>query len=257
MKLSAAVLFAAAAMLACAASAGAVDGTIEINQAKVIAAGGFPYAISTSASYRLTGNLTVTSASANALDVSVSHVTIDLNGFSISGASGEATYGINANETDITVENGTITGFGFGVVTGNNGIVRNLHADSNGDGIATGANSVVQGCTADSNTANGIYSTGSGLVVSGNSANSNSKVGIGAGLGSTISGNSVYSNSGSGIYCNGGGCVISNNTIDDNNPDGINADSTTGYGGNVLNGNGTNVSAGTSMKNNVCNGVVC
>jgi parallel beta-helix repeat protein len=252
------LFFAAMTMLAFAGSAGAVDGTIEINQAKVMAAGGFPYVISTAnTSYRLTGSLTVSSTSANAINVSVSHVTIDLNGFSITGAAGSDTYGINATETDVTVENGTITGFEFGAFTGNNGIIRNVHADSNGDGIATGANSLVQGCTADSNTANGIYSTGSGLVVSGNSVNSNGKLGIGAGIGSTISGNSVYSNSGSGIYCNGGGCLISNNTIDNNNPDGINADSTTGYGGNVLNNNGTNVSAGTSMKNNVCNGALC
>ena len=41
MKLSAAVLVAAATLFAFAAPAGAVDGTIEINQAKVLAAGAF------------------------------------------------------------------------------------------------------------------------------------------------------------------------------------------------------------------------
>ncbi len=57
-KLSVAVFFAAAAKLAFTASAGAVDGTIEINQAKVLANGGFPYTISASGGYRLTGDLT-------------------------------------------------------------------------------------------------------------------------------------------------------------------------------------------------------
>ena len=40
-KLSATLFFAAVTMLGFAASAGAVDGTIEINQAKVLAAGAF------------------------------------------------------------------------------------------------------------------------------------------------------------------------------------------------------------------------
>jgi len=69
MKLSAAIFFAAAAVLGFAASAGAVDGTIEINQAKVLAAGGFPYLIGTSGSYRLTGNLTVSSNGTDAIEV--------------------------------------------------------------------------------------------------------------------------------------------------------------------------------------------
>src|SRR6266481_1804172 len=89
-KLSAAVFFAAVAVLGLAASAGAVDGTIEINQAKVLATGGFPYTISNTGSYRLTGNLTVSGSSLNAIDVNASHVTIDLNGFSIIGPGGGA-----------------------------------------------------------------------------------------------------------------------------------------------------------------------
>jgi hypothetical protein len=53
------VFIAAAIVLALAGSAGAVDGVIEINQAKVLAAGGFPFFITTGGSYRLTSNLTV------------------------------------------------------------------------------------------------------------------------------------------------------------------------------------------------------
>ena len=63
-KLSTAMFFGAVTMLGFAASAGAVDGTIEINQAKVMAAGGFPYLISNPGSYRLTGNLAITSTGA-------------------------------------------------------------------------------------------------------------------------------------------------------------------------------------------------
>src|SRR5271167_4775801 len=93
----ASMFFAAAAMLALAVPAGAVDGTIEINQAKVTAAGGFPYVISGRGCYRLTGNLAVP-ASTNAINVTAPSVTIDLNGFSINGpGSTSATpIGINA-----------------------------------------------------------------------------------------------------------------------------------------------------------------
>jgi len=235
----------AAAMLAFAASAGAVDGTIEINQAVVTANDGvFPYVISAGGSYRLTGNLTVSSTSVDAIDVNanVNHVTIDLNGFSITGpggggATGNGIYGPNAGA--LTVENGTVTGFSgnAGVYTGNNGIVKSVHADSNGEGVITGNNSVIQGCTANGNSF-GIESYGGGAVISGNSANSNS---------------------GTGIDCGGSGCAISNNTSDNNGLFGIEAsDGTTGYGGNVLTGNFvTNVTGGTSMGNNICGGKVC
>jgi hypothetical protein len=57
-----------------------VDGTIEINQAKVMANGGFPYVISASGSYRLSGGLTVP-ASTDGINVTAAKVAIDLNGF--------------------------------------------------------------------------------------------------------------------------------------------------------------------------------
>ena len=58
----------------------AADGRIEINQASVDAAGGFPFTISASGNYVLTGDLTVTS-DVTALMITVDDVTIDLNGF--------------------------------------------------------------------------------------------------------------------------------------------------------------------------------
>jgi len=232
----------AAAMLAFAASAGAVDGTIEINQAKVLANGGFPYVISNPGSYRLTGNLTVSSTSADAIDVNVSHVGIDLNGFSITGPGGSSTRaGINGSPSgnQLTVENGTITGFLFGVFTGIDGIVKSVHAAANGAGIDVG-NGVIQGCTADGNTT----------------------VGITAGGEAEISGNTAGSN-GTGITC-GHGCLVSGNTIDNNTSLGLSfVDATSGYSENVLNGNnssGASISNGTSLgaKNtNLCNGTAC
>jgi hypothetical protein len=213
----AAVFFAAVIVLGLAASAGAVDGTIEINQATVIAAGGFPYTIGASGSYRLTGNLNSgNTTGAIYVAPTLGQVTIDLNGFSITGPGapfgGTGVAGDFA--TGCTVENGTVTGFGVvGVLTGNNGIVRNVRATSNGVGIDC---------------------SGNGCLISDNTVNNNS----------------------TGIGC-GSGCLISGNTLF-NNAFGIQAgDATTGYGGNVLKNTTTNVSGGTSLKNNVCNGVVC
>jgi hypothetical protein len=238
----AAVFFAAVTVITLATSAGAVDGTIEINQAKVLGAGGsFPYVISNPGSYRLTGNLTVSSTSADAIDVNASHVTIDLNGFSITGPGGSSTRaGINGTTSgnQVTVENGTITGFLFGLVIGVDGIVKSVHAAANGAGIEVG-NGVIEGCTADGNTT-GI-SAGGEAVISGNTAGSN----------------------GTGISC-GHGCVVSGNTIDNNTSFGLTfQDATSGYSGNVLNLNnigGASINNGTSLgaKNtNLCNGIAC
>ena len=227
-----------AAMLAFAASAGAVDGTIEINQAKVMAGSGFPFIISTpNSSYRLTGSLSVP-AGVDGIDVTASNVTIDLNGFSITapGNPGVTITGINASfQSDVTVENGTATGFAVGIQVGSVGIVRNMHADANGAGISVGNNSVVAGCTANNSTILGAW----GIICSG---------------GSAISGNTTNANNFYGIKCNGSGCLISGNTANSNGNEGIFAnDSTTGYGGNVLIANGVlPASGGTSMKNNVC-----
>jgi parallel beta-helix repeat protein len=254
-----AVLLAAAMLLGLAASAGAVDGTIEINQAKVLAAGGFPYQIKASGSYRLTSDLTVP-ASTDGIDVTVSNVTVDLNGFTITGPGGSSTpSGISAFDSDVTVENGTVTGFGAGVGVGSFGIVRNVHADVNGTGINVSSNTVVEGCTAN----NSFNAGGQGVnciaacVISGNIVNGNPFGIFCTGNGCVISGNTAINNKDNAIDCNGSGCLISGNTILGNLV-GIKAiDGTTGYGGNVLNANTVEVSGGTSLGHNLCSGVVC
>jgi parallel beta-helix repeat protein len=282
----AAVLLAAATMVGFAATAGAVDGTIEINQAKVLAAGGhFPYVISNPGSYRLTGNLTPP-INVDAIDVSVSNVTIDLNGFSISSLSGSAV-GINASAAgEVTVENGTVGGFGgVGVELGGFSIVRKVRADENGTGIQGGPYTVVEGCEVNfslsatgagiscgpdcaisGNTANGhggngdgidCAGTGEGCVISGNTTSGNGKVGINClGDGCVISGNTAIGNTGVGLRCGGSGCLISGNTSVGNSGGGIQGDASTGYGGNVLK-NTNNLFGGTSLGHNLCSGAVC
>jgi parallel beta-helix repeat protein len=274
-------LLGAMAMLALAASAGAVDGTIEINQAKVLASGGFPYVISTSGSYKLTGSLTVP-ASTNGINVTANNVTIDMNGFLItgSGSTSGLINGVSASGiADVTVENGTITGMGLAIVLGKSGIVRNVHADINGFGIDVGDNSVVEGCTASNsstaygiscssgcsitgNTANGngdegLFCSGSGCQITGNTANGNNGVGIECQNNAcVISGNTVLSNPTLGIGCFGTGCLISGNVISNSATGVESSDTTTGYSNNVLK-NTSNFVSGKSLGNNLCSGTVC
>ena len=68
------------------APAFAVDGTTLINQATVTGSGGFPYHITQSGSYRLSGNHLI-APNTTAIIISAASVTLDLNGFLI-GCSG-------------------------------------------------------------------------------------------------------------------------------------------------------------------------
>jgi hypothetical protein len=234
----AAIFFAAALVLGLAASAGAVDGVIEINQAKVLAAGGFPYVVANPGSYRLTSNLTVSSINTDAINVTTGagRVTIDLNGFSITGPGVTTGLGI-FGPSGLTIENGTVTGFSSGIVIENSSIVRSIHsAENSTNGIQTGASSVIQDSTVTGNTG------GAGLIVGG---------------WSVISGNTVNFN-GVGINCTASECLVSGNTIVGNATHAMSfTDATSGYGGNILDGS---VVGGTSMgaKNtNLCLGTAC
>jgi parallel beta-helix repeat protein len=268
----AAVLLAAAMLLGLAASAGATDGTIEINQAKVLAAGGFPFVISTVGSYRLTSNLTVPPGQVG-IEVTATGsggVAIALNGFSIIGPGTNSGFAgiLDGPGTTMTVENGTVTGFSAtnaaGVTDGFDAIVKNVQADNNFFGILVAGFSLIEGCTANQNSGGfGIECNPGNCTITGNVAFGNKTDGILCVFGCTISGNTAGGNQSDGIHCGApssgpSGCLISNNTATNNTSNGIFAfDASTGYRGNVLNANGTQVSGGTSLGNNLCNGTAC
>jgi len=98
----------------------AVDGQVLINQSTVMAAGGFPYKITLPGSYKLTGNLTMTttvSGNFNGTDVAIEidsgQVILDLNGFTIFIANnfafpGHAYYAISGFGYGVTIRNGNI-----------------------------------------------------------------------------------------------------------------------------------------------------
>lgn len=260
-----------------ASAARAVDGVLEINQACAVNTGcflgdtaGFPVTIDGSAgtSYRLTGDLTPPISSVNAVSVTGSNVTLDLNGFAVLGPTRctpqpvtsclplDGGSGIVASAAEnVTIRNGKIQGMTFlGVGVGRDSLLEDLVVKDNGGTFAvwTGGNCVVRNLRVRGNGGVGIQTSGGSMlthnVVSGNAdqgivlsagqatfnvVNSNGRAGIDASLGSAVIGNSVRTNGGFGLDLAGG----------------------TGYTDNVINSNiGGTVSGGVAFGTNVCNG---
>jgi len=184
--------------------------------------------INRSGSYVLSRNIVNNSrVGADAVQITTSNVVIDLQGFSITATGSSTGAGINATgQTNVVIRDGIISGF-------------------DGPAIITGANSTISGITATGN------STTSGTPA------------VQAGTGSQITGNTVNGSGSGGITCGSGtGCLIRDNVIQGNAGVGITlSDSTGGYRSNVMQGNNGNtvgasgqVSGGTSLGQNLCNG---
>jgi Right handed beta helix region len=205
----------------------AVDGVIDVNNAAV---GQFPFSIDQSGSYRLTGNLTVTSG-VDGIDVTADNVNIDLNGFSIIGAGGGAGVGIASSNSQVTVRNGTVTGMGSsGITLGANATVADVHAVANGgNGIVVGNASLVTHSNVSANSLIGISITGSG---------------------STVVENSVYNNSGFGMQLSDSTTGFARNVFLFNNGNHT-------VGSLVPSQLNPTSSGGNQMGSNVCNGVAC
>ena len=232
--------------VALAGRAYAVDGVIEINQARAAKGGitpsdtpGFPVTISTGTfanepmSFKLTGPLFI-STTDNVIEILSPHVTVDLNGFSIScllpSCSGMAISATIANG-NVTVVNGTVRGFAEGVsLLGAASRIENVRATGNVIGLRAGSSCTVRNSAAHLNTGDGIVAGGACLV-SGNTATSNDGDGIQAGAGSNVTGN----------------------TAAENDLFGLNLTTGVGYSQNVVRNNtGGTVDGGVSAGGNVC-----
>lgn len=269
------ILFAHAAL--------AVDGVVEINQTRALAGGvtatdtpGFPVTIDTPGSYVLTSNLTTPSISVRGIEVESDGVTIDLNGFTMTGGAnctgfGTAVSCLPSNNADginslgfegATVKNGRMVGWARAVILGDHSRVEGVDASRNANtAIDVSSGSEVRDCQIFGNGGpNSALFVGSGGVAEGNSVRGNLNVGIQTGQGVLIEGNAVTRNGGHGIVGFSGSMITSNAVYW--NGDGTNVDnqlqlnSDTGY---VLNtivsntGNGT-VSGGVNLGGNTCNG---
>lgn len=250
--------------------AAALDGSIEINRAKVAS---FPIVIATPGSYRLTSNLDVSALpnpqNVTAISITASDVTLDLGGFAIIGAAnctasgspttvacsvtgtGEGVLG-SAGANNVTVRNGTVRGMGRAGIDlpGANILVDGIHAYSEGGvGVLIGSGTVAR-CTVKLCHLSGIVaSQGS---ISGNTSSYNGTEGIAVPSGS-VTNNVAQSNGNNGIDATSDG-VVSLNTLT-SNKFGLTLGSNVGYVGNVLynNTSGT-VVGGVQVGQNLCNG---
>jgi hypothetical protein len=200
-----ALLLAAGSLVLLSGVSPAADGVVLIDQATIVASGGFPYKITEPGSYRLSGDLVVKAADMTAINIDASNVTIDLNGFSITGPGSTAgLYGVadlNAG-TAIAVRNGTIAGFSYGIqLTGSGGlkdavtgaIIENMIVYNNGVGISTGPSSLVRGNVVTGNTSDGII-TRSYSTIAGNTVTNDGEVGIATNCPSNLVGNIAIGN---------------------------------------------------------------
>jgi hypothetical protein len=103
-----------ALLFALAGAASAEDGVREINQASVSGDASALHIISEPGSYRLTSDLTAP-PQASGIRIDVSNVTLDLNGFTITGAGGlpvPPSHGISGTSlTNVEIRNGTVRDF--------------------------------------------------------------------------------------------------------------------------------------------------
>ena len=245
-----------ALVVALAAPALAVDGVIQINQARALAGGiapgdtaGFPITIDKSASYRLTSNLQVP-ADTLGFFILASNVTIDLNGFTVESGGGTNINArglfIQTSHDNLEIRNGTFRGLpGSGLVAGNTG----------GDGTR------VIDVRAIANGSVGIFLDGlGGHLVRGCTAADNGNTGISVSEGSMIIDSVARNNGDRGFLINQGSLLV--NSVARNNTDhGLFSTSAGGYRGNVFNGNGgvgnPEVSGGVNLGGNLCGTAVC
>ena len=108
------VLLAVSAILF-ATSAFAVDGQVLINQSTVMAAGGFPYRITQPGSYKLAGNLSMTTTvNGNQLDASFPIPSASLNSLNVAATGLDPPHPLDLLEDDgMTDIHGSITSYSY------------------------------------------------------------------------------------------------------------------------------------------------
>ncbi len=119
-----------------------------------------PYTITTQGVYCFTGNLSTAITSGKAITINVNNVTIDMNGYKLGGLAG----GSDTNATgiyayqyrNITIRNGTIRGFRFGID------IYDAFPPTNSQGH------LISNILAEKNTTVGIQVRGSGVMIRGN-----------------------------------------------------------------------------------------
>jgi hypothetical protein len=216
---TAATLFPLAFLLA---SPAAADGEVLLTHAKALAgnvtpgdAPGYPITISQYGVYQFAGAIHPTAGSIG-IQVTGSDVTIDLNGFRMHGST-TAWHGITGGVDNVTIRNGTITGFKFDGING------------------SGDKWVVEDMRVVDNGRYGIYPLGYSARVVNNTASENGLIGIRCHHHCLVEGNVVTENGSTGVAISSG--MVLGNTIASNVGLGISAGAVTGIGNNTISSN--------------------
>jgi len=256
-----------------------VEPRIAINAVNTPASVNGTFSIFQPGSYYLTGNITGEIGKHGIL-IGSNDVTIDLNGFTMTGVPG-AFSGVGhsvQSYRNVTVRNGTLIGWANGIaITGagnrveavrtsesvavgiflsTNGVIESCTATDNGtNGISVSNGCVVRGCTSYLNDSAGIASSGSATITE-CSAYSNA-IGFNIGLGSTVIGCSARDNTADGFVVSSAS-VVSNCSAYSNGIDGIRAASTSvtisGCTASFNVGDGIEVPGNCHIINNICDG---
>lgn len=262
------------ALIVAASPSRAIDGMTLIDQNKALAGNvtpgdtaGFPVSITRSGSYRLSSDLIVPNADTTAIDVTTAagSVTIDLNGFSISGpvvCTGSSAANPPTSCTP-TPTDPNIFGPGSGIraapstaLTIRNGTIRGM--GRNGIFVFNAPQTRIEGMTIVENGAEGIFA---GLAtVDNNLVEGNLKNGILFNQG-IVRGNNVGRNGGDGIVSTGIGGIVTGNNLHRNGGVGLRNPANSPYSFNNFDNNfGGFVAppgAGNNVGHNSCNGGAC
>jgi parallel beta-helix repeat protein len=177
---------------------------------------GYHFIINQPGSYYLSANLAVTKA--NGVQINVEGVTFDLNGFTISRASGSGGDGIQIPPTAhrTTILNGSLKGFALGINTlsPNSGARAGKFRDLDVSGctsiaIQTGPGAMLESCRAHDNTGTHGFLCNSGSTLTNCTASTNSVTyAIASGVGATLTNCTASNNTCSfGIFADAGSAV--------------------------------------------------
>jgi hypothetical protein len=204
-----------------------VDSTVLIDQQFVLNAGGFPLKITTPGNYKLAGNLVVP-ANASGILIQANDVTLDLNGFGITGGivcdnggfvctptptagdtiGVEAVASATANIFGVTIRNGHVRGFTFGISTFG-GIVEEINAQGNLRAGIAGDKAIVRKNDASRNHQDGIECNS--CLVTENIAALNQANQFLVGFGGLLSNNAAVTSGAAGGGINNFGAASANN----------------------------------------------
>ena len=178
-----------------------------------------PYTINAPGSYYLAADLSHTGTSTDAITINADNVTLNLNGFTLSGpgtSTGSGNRGIVTNGTNTVLLNGSVTLFGgYGIYEANfagKGMrLANISAIANGNtgAFLGGTEQHVISCYFSANLGHGVR-TGSGSIIEGSIANLNGGDGIIVSSTTTIRNNITKNNALSGIYGNTAAQIVGN-----------------------------------------------